>query len=683
VKAILLGVRLGWSRQVAHRWRQLSVVGAVVLTVVVVLFSLGFAGASGAAQQRAVDRAPVLDVDAGAVAALHLRMGAEIYQDRQFPVVWFEPGTGAPVPPGLTRWPEPGTVAVSPAIASAPRVVKALGFVVSDAGTGPGGAIGPEGVVADSEWLVYAVPGPGRTLGESESLVAVTGFGPRAAATPAETYETDPAMPSAALAVFGCAWLLVLPVLVLLGLGSRAYSPLVRRRELTLGRLGLTPGQVRRVSVVEVASLALPAAALGALVWQVAAPHLAVIPVTGLRLVPHALVLPWWLAILVALVLGVLAAVVGALPGRGNDGRHVRGGTRVRWYTVVPLVLALAGMVGSHAIGRPAAVPVLLGALLLTTAALPLALPWLVQWQGARIARIGRPHTWLAGRRLAFSPAALSRPAVAVGVLMFVAGAGTGFFLQQPTLAPHDGGLGVYDTSWRAPVDGDVEAVQAKLPDAAVGVQAGVGGLRFLSCEHLAQALGPGTDCADPDDVLRTLWQAAHLVGSFDPVPAVRTGDHERAAVVVGQGTTIEDVERAVRGLPAAASSPRGPFQLAPTLRYAWLGGAMLTALGLLLLAALHSFGNRALRSAREDAEMLKLGLDVSQVRSVQRWALAAPLLTFVPLAGGTALVFVWAGNDTDLVATAVGPILLETAVVLLACAAAIALIDRLQSRIG
>lgn len=680
MKEVRLGARLGWSRQVAHRWRQLSVAMAVVLTVVVVLFSVGFARASVAAQQRGVDRAPVVDLAEDAATALHFVMRGEIYKNRQFPVVWFEPGAGAPVPPGLARWPEPGTVVVSPAIASSPEVVDALAFVVSDAGTGPGGAIGPEGVLADSEWLVYAVPAPGRTLGEGGAQAAVTGFGPKSAATPSATYETDPAMPSEALAVFGCAWLLVLPVLVLLWLGSRAYSPLVRRRELTLARLGLTPGQVRLVSLVEVASLALPAAVFGAVAWQVVAPRLAVIPLTGLRLVPRALVLPWWLALLVALLLAVLAAVVGALPGRVRAGRRVRG-SRVRWHSTVPLVIALAGMVASRAIGRPAAVPVLLVSLLLTTAALPLALPWLVQRQGARIARIDHPHTWLAGRRLVFSPAALSRPAVAAGVLMFIAGSGTGIFLQQPILESHDGGLGVYATGWRGPVDGDVETVQAKLPDAAVGVLAGAGGARFLSCEHLARALGPGADCADPDGVLRTLWRATHLAGSFGPVPAVKAGDYARDAVVVGRGTTIEDVQRAVSGLPAGNSSPSGPFQLAPTLRYAWFGGAMLAALGLLLLAALHSFGNRALRSTREDGEMLKLGLDVSQVRSVQRWALAAPLLTFVPLAAAAALLFAWAGNGIELAAIAFGPILLETAVVLVACIAAIALIDRLQSR--
>ncbi|MCR6688607.1 hypothetical protein [Cellulomonas sp.] len=481
-------------------------------------------------------------------------------------------------------------------------------------------------------------------------------------ADPQVAVEADPIVPSRPAALFASLWLLVIPGLLIMVPAASSGSGLRAHRARVLFLLGARPVELVTVGALEAVALVLPVAIVGVVACAVLAPHVGFVPVAGIALNSGDLSVAGWQQVLIVLACVGVAAAVGALNQRVGDPTG-RGPARrrVRWYSAVPLWLAVAGIVVSRLFTRPASVAIILVTLVVTTLALPLALPWLVRRAGAPLARLAGVGPWLAGRRLATDSRGLSRPAATVALLVFVLGAGSGLYLQM-TATSTPSASGVYEVGWRDPQVGDLATIRDALPSASVGYQAEDGAVRFETCQELARAF-PGNDCAGPDELVALAQDALRVRVDIGTITEA-TGDDvvaNSAVVLAPPGTAgLDDVQAAASRLPAANVTPSGDITMPPPYLARWFAAALLAAALLLSAAATIAFGNRVLAVADEDRVLLSLGAAPPTVRSVQRWSLAAPVAIAIPAAGTAAIVFTWAASSADLAVTATGVIALE-----------------------
>lgn len=619
-----VALRLACSRDAVQRWRQLSVLGASFLTALVAFISVATCVASDEAANRRASRMPTLALTDDEPASLVMSIRGEIWRSRQFPVVWLAPGDSGPttLPPGLTALPPPGTAVLSPGLIRAGFLEEGLGFNFSRTGSGPGGAIGDAGLASASEWLVYATPPPGRTLGSGGALFRVKGFGPQPG-MPTAAFETEAPTPSTPGAVFGVLWLFALPSLLLSVSCANALSTLRSSRALTLFRLGVSRPWIRLLGALEGGLLAAPGIAVATALWLVAAPHMTTIPGTGLATVKGAFGIPVTTTVGLAMTCMALMTLLGAASIRPptaalwTTGRQDARVAIASWRTG-PLVLSLLLMLVARLTGGPRGLYLLLASLLLTMASFPFALPWLVRRLGDYLGRSSRPATWLAGRRLAFSSIPLARPAVLVAALLFLIGSLTGIsqrlsFTEGVPGEPVD----AFSLGWRDAKPGDIAMLREQLPQAAITL--------------------------DP---------------SMQATSSSTRGD------VVIRGVSADLIWRKANPrLPAVNLSRLGPETLAPPTAKDWIIGAGGIGALILLLAAFHAFGNRILSLTREDRRLLRIALHPSEVRTVQRWVLIAPLGIAVTVGMVAALVFTWCGSEVDVALPVTRLILLESLV--------------------
>ncbi|MCA0145674.1 hypothetical protein [Blastococcus sp. LR1] len=653
---------------------------SALLATLAVLLGIGVVGLAAGAEQRRADRMPVLTREEPAPAPLTMSLRGEIWAERQFPVLWLDVGSDpdpSVLPPGLERLPEPGTVVASPGLVES-GAVDGLGLVTSPVGTGPDGTIGPEGLAVPSEWLAYARPPAGRSLGTGGALISVVGFGP-GPHDPTITFETDPAAPSLAAALFTSGWLFLLPALVLAASAAAALSPLRTRRLHLLHRFGLTGVQLRALAAVETSALA-GVGVLGALAgWVLVAPRLSDLPFSGIALPPGGLAIPPALVGGAAVGALVLFAVLGALTtgvGRSSSARSSsrRPAASVSAWKLTPLVLAGLLLLLSRLLGAQSGAPLIWASLLVLLAGIPVALPWLVQRFGSRLAASRNAPRWLAGQRLRFSPTALARPAVAIAALVFVAGALTGIHQRFTASAALEGPPGtMYLLDWRDSRPGDAELVADLLAPASViplhQAEGETPRAYLPTCQAVLPVIGgPAARACVNGELSAGAAQAWQDATSSVPVlgapPELPAGSVQTVLITGDPTPTDSAVWRAVNPtLSAVNLSVLGAQALAPPLAQQWLLAASSVGLLLLLLAFLQSYGNRVLAVVDEDRRLIRVALSAGEVRAVQRWTLAGPLLIAAPTGFVCATVFLVAANDLELAVTATGWVLVETLV--------------------
>ncbi|GII97829.1 hypothetical protein CLV28_2191 [Sediminihabitans luteus] len=693
---LALAARGATTRDLAHRWRQVSVLVGSLLATLAILAATAFVVAAHGAQTRADARTPVVTAD-GTGAPLRMVERGTVWDRRQFPVVWLEASDGAgdvPLPPGLAALPAPGTVAASPAMLDA-GVLDGLDLVASPVGTGARGAIGDEGLRASSEMLAYAVPAPGRGLGKGGSVVGVTGFGPDAAGVGTlQGWETEPETAPVAWVVTFALLTLVLPGLVLLVGCASSASAYRGGRAATLRVLGLSPGQVRAVGGVETLLVAVPGVLLGVLAWIALAPGRS-FPGGELVLLPGALVLPAGAVAVCAVAVAGVAGVVGALPARpaARTTGALTSALRARAGSgragLVLLGAGFAVMVASRSTAGELAYLVNGVGLIATAVGLPLAMPWFVRAVGAAVSRSDRPEAWLAGRRLVHSPVALARPGVAIALLVFLLGAATSVVRDAADVE----GSGTVVANWRDPRPGDLAAVHDRLgvgsPGAggfAVAMRSDRGAtLHVATCDDAARLAGL-PDCSvvvgGPEAALA---RAAERVGALDATvgdpPELTDAGAWDVVYTLGPGQRVEDVEAAFAGLPAA--NVGSDIALRPPAAMALVGPAILMAAGLLLAAALHAFGNRSIGQSADDGRLLTVaGMTVRQVRRMHRRTLLAPVVVTVPVATGAAVVEAWAMTSVELTQVVVAPLVVQGLVTIGATALVALGVARFQLRL-
>lgn len=680
--AVRMAARIAFARGWRARWRKFSVVSAALIGAVALLFSTGLVRASLTADEVRLARAPFV-VDQGVVgplpAPLHVSMrpltpntGAS-----QFTILWLEPGEAdsgpLPLPPGLARLPEPGTMVVSPALAQSGLTAEALGSQPSVAGTGPGGLIGREGLVTSDERLAYARPAPGRTLGADEGVQRITGFGNPNPGFRFD-FESVISFPDPLTFIAALVSLIVVPTLLLMIGGARALSEIRQRRMQTLLRLGVTPTPIRLVLGLETAMLALPGCLAGLAVYAVTAPHVGRLPPSDVVLHPGAVTMPWLLALVVALVPAVWMGTCGAA---GRLARKPSRHKAVRLWHALPAAagfwLMASNMVSTYDLDRARA-NLYLG-LLLAIVGLPLALPIVARTIGGLLSHSRAASMWLVGKRLRFDPVALARPAGVIAVLVLLAGSTLAIYGRMILIEPEQ--LVPWRTAplvinWRGEQPDDQAVAAAALRDMkeVTLLQSGrdvvkapadspaagreVETVVVSSChelERVAQLLKtPACDTTEKGSVSRELADAlfneVYRVVVVDPGGTVSRSPY--SAIAIGPPDTSEiEVHKRLAGLPALNLSRFRPLHYPDPQAGLLLGGFIGGAL-LLVFGAIREVANRALWYHIGDAAVGRLGLADRHVDTVRRTTIALPIVVAIFVGGIGSILFAIVGRRME-----------------------------------
>ncbi|WP_433335179.1 FtsX-like permease family protein [Spirillospora sp. CA-294931] len=326
---------------------------------------------------------------------------------------------GAPVPPGMARFPKPGETWTSPALA-AKR---------GDRFPTPTGLLGRDALVRPGELVAVVGHRPGdpamtaeRTARDTASPTAIDRYATGAVSSQAQIYRV--------LAIIASI-LMVVPLLVFGGAAARLTVARRDRRLAALRLVGATPGQVAAVTTAEAVLTAAAGAVIGALLYLAAIPALARIPIAGGAWFPTDL---WPGPLPVAAVLACVPLLVGvsAIAGLRQVVVSPLGVARrqtppalkaVRLLAFAALVITFGLTSGGLSRAGRTGLTILLIFLGLAFLALNLVGPWIVALIGRVTAATARgPALLLAGRRLMDDPRAVWRTVAGVSLTGFVAG---------------------------------------------------------------------------------------------------------------------------------------------------------------------------------------------------------------------------------------------------------------------
>ncbi|MEU6133165.1 FtsX-like permease family protein [Saccharopolyspora sp. NPDC047091] len=427
-----LGVRLAIGDRNTPWGRLALMTTGIGIGVLVLLISAALPNWIDARQQRSAardmtDASAVLSHVPAAVLGMN---GGTVFGRAPVNGLLVQPGRpDAPLPAGLDRYPAPGELITSPALAD----------LLAEPGSEllrqrlPGtvaGTIDDDGLLSPRE-LYYYGAATGLTEWNADYRVD-DHFG--------EGYQDRSALTQDALllwSVGACA--LLLPVVVFVISTTRLAEAARQRRLAALRLVGASAWQVRRIASGET----LVGATTGVLAgWALfAACHVVAdrVEVAGASVFVGDFTPVWWLAVLITLGVPLTTVLISLVVLRGAVGdplgwvrRAVPGGRRL-WPRLVPLVLGLAGMVvpwsewGTSDLR--AAVPITSVALVLVS--VPLLLPWIVETAARRVR--GGPVAWqLALRRLHLTSGTAARSVSAIAVVV------TGVIALQTMIASLD-----------------------------------------------------------------------------------------------------------------------------------------------------------------------------------------------------------------------------------------------------
>lgn len=330
-------------------------------------------------------------------------------------------GPAAPLPPGLTAYPAPGTMAVSPALAALLR--SSGGWLLHERLPYPiAGTIGEAGLVGPGDYTFFL---GSDTLSDADpDVFRIDHF--------AGKLPPKPVDPVLVLLTAAGVVILLSPVAVFIAAAVR-FGGEARDRRLAALRLGgADRAGTGRIAAGESLAGALLGVAVGAVFFQLGRLLIERITVQGLSVFTVDVRPQPALAALALGAVPVLAVVVTLLTMRRITAEPlgvVRGATRLPrlWWWRLCLPLLGSGLLYSqrdqlaYMDGSRTLAVLILGLLLLLFGATTL-LPPLVDLVARALGRAGGPPAWqLAVGRLRFSPETAARPVA--GIVVSVAGA--------------------------------------------------------------------------------------------------------------------------------------------------------------------------------------------------------------------------------------------------------------------
>ncbi|MFI6945512.1 permease [Streptomyces sp. NPDC050422] len=406
-----IGLAAGRSTP-GDRLRWWGLLGAAAAVAFVVLATVATVATFDGRETRADARGPVVAFGEHTDAPLLYRQGGDSVGGRPVSLVFVRPLTAdAPVPAGVTRWPEPGEVLLSPELVRTGAGEGVLTRYGRFAGT-----IGADGLVTPSERIAYVrVPDDAAT--NDRRWWPVSAFGSNGGAT-GEMVD-QPAITSPLLAL----WALTgLPALALAVVAARVGS---RTRDRRSGLLQALGGTWRHRMIVNIGEAAVPAAlgSLTALVpYVVASLHSTRLAPTGYLLDRRDVAGAWPMALAAVVVslLVVLALVVGTHRVRrdGMSTRPTTFGDRVPAWRPALCGAGVALVLTSQYVPRKAQLVVFTSGTVVMWAFLSSVVALLTRRLGSWIAdsgkRRGHPGRLIGGRWTHAHPGVIVRLALAM-----------------------------------------------------------------------------------------------------------------------------------------------------------------------------------------------------------------------------------------------------------------------------
>ncbi|MGA5823091.1 FtsX-like permease family protein [Kitasatospora sp. NPDC094028] len=329
-------------------------------------------------------------------------------------------GPNAPLPPGLSAYPAPGTLAVSPALAELLRSPDAA--LLRERYPQPiTGTIGPAGLTGPGDYAFYL--GSDQLTDSNPDTLRIDHFENDLPPKP-----TDPAL--LLLTVAGLA-ILLSPVAAFVAAAARFGSEARDRRLAALRLAGADRSTTARIAAGESLAGALVGLGLGAVFFLIGRQLVERVTVAGLSVYADDLRPQPALAALVLVAVPLLAVAVTMLAMRriaveplgvlrGAEARR----RRAWWRVLLPLLgfgLLFTQRGKLNAVGDDQAIVILVVGLLLLLVGATLLLPPLVALASRALRRVGGPPAWqLALGRLRFSPEGAARPVT--GIVVTVAG---------------------------------------------------------------------------------------------------------------------------------------------------------------------------------------------------------------------------------------------------------------------
>lgn len=433
----MVTLRLGWrllgSRQSSDRLSIVLSITAVAVSMTILLLTLGVnTGLLGRAE-RAAWRSPEPAPESTATAVE--AVSTDFIADRPMVIVDLARlAADPPVPPGMSHFPEPGEVWVSPALRAAmtdqpadqlrDRIVEGGGAIAG--GLGPAALVHPEELVAvvgrqagDPAMTAVRRPDPRRD-GDVATATPITGF----------SHTLVDFSPAALYVGLGrvAAVLVVVPLLVLGGAAARLSVTRRDQRLAILRLLGATPHQVVALTAVEAVATATAGTVLGTACYAVLLPPAAaLVTIGGGSFLTSQLWLGWPLLGAVAIAapaLVGLSAVVGLrqliISPLGVAHRHQPAALKLVRLLIFAAVLLGYTTVVTGADVSLTSVLVVLGAAFL---ALTIIGPWVLGILGRIVAARAKTIVMLlAGRRLIDDPRSAWRVVGGITLAAFVAG---------------------------------------------------------------------------------------------------------------------------------------------------------------------------------------------------------------------------------------------------------------------
>ncbi|GAA4736831.1 FtsX-like permease family protein [Phytohabitans rumicis] len=415
---LLLGTRMaiaggrdGWTRA-------LLAAVAMGIGVAALLIAAAVPGALDARQDRLDARrtASIANVPAADNTLLAAALFDAAFRDQAVYAMLLRPeGPRAPLPPGVTRLPQPGEVVVSPALRDLLASKDGHLFAPRLGGARVIGTIGPAGLAGPRELAYYL----GTDQLQPDHDQRITAFGD------VSTAEFSPVL---ALLIVVISVVLLLPIAVLIGAAVRFGGERRDRRLAALRLVGADQRMTRRVAAGEALATALLSLVAGAAFFLLGRHVVPLFTLWDISLNAGDLRPSPLLALAVALAVPALAVVVTMVAMRGVVIEPLgvtrrAGATRRRlWWRLILPLLGLAVLYPLFGDVRSSTVDnryqIAAGAILLLFGAVAL-LPWVIDLVVRRI-RGGAVPWQLAIRRLQQDSATSAR--MVNGVAVAVAG---------------------------------------------------------------------------------------------------------------------------------------------------------------------------------------------------------------------------------------------------------------------
>jgi MFS family permease len=546
----------------------------------------------------------------------------------------------------MPRFPAPGQAVVSPALDRLADEHPTLAARYPDRLV-----LGTAGLRGGGELFAYARPPAGRTIAGSHAAIRVREFGPPSTADRAAHGDIPLGLnqlPSRLMIAQGLLALLVVPGLLVLAVGTAVASAVRDRRFAVLGWIGAPPRSLRRLAALETLLLAVPGLAAAALFWAVAAPRLERVPFVGHGAVRGDLGLSWW-QVAGLLVAGAattaLTAVFAAATLNRRAARRPRpatGRAAITPLRAAPLGFAIGTWVAWHFVNGINGPILFFAGLAAAVAAVPLLLPIVLRRAGTALARSKSVPALLVGRSLEWDPVRTARPFTALGAIVVLALAASGYFAflwdsQNPSTPAVNGGSATFNVSWEDPRPNDVANLTTALGTSLVApiriADSGDAVVVGASCPQLAPYLGDARCRPDaPYELPAGAVQGLAMLLLYRPDAEVRlvAADDFAGADEAVVLDTAPDLEARVRGaalrlLPAPNIQSTDDVLLRPSPLVAWLAGGLSVALAALATACLLAIVDRLLATRGERDYLLRVGLLPRQLVALEAWRFAAP----------------------------------------------------------